>query len=69
MFVVLEIEASRAEEQERKALDLQRVEDSRFDRMSWSHDGLLRWERTMKIQHREWEAEKDRVISLFNEKV
>ena len=23
----------------------------------------------MKIQHREWEAEKDRVISLFNEKV
>ena len=69
MFVVLEIEASRAEEQERKALDLQRVEDSRFDHMSWSHDGLLRWERTMKIQHREWEAEKERVISLFDEKV
>ena len=37
--------------------------------MSWSHDGLLRWERTMKIQHREWEAEKERVISLFDEKV
>ena len=66
---ILEIEAARAEEQERKALDLKKVEDSRFDRMSRSHDGLLRWERTMKIQHREWEAEKERVISLFDEKV
>ena len=64
MFIVLEIEAARAEEQRRKALDHEKVEDSRFDRMSWSHDGLIRWERTMKIQHREWEAEKERVISL-----
>ena len=69
MFFVLEIEAARAEEQRRKALDHERVEDSRFDCMSWSHDGLLHWERTMKIQHREWEAEKERVISLFDEKV
>ena len=69
MFVVLEIEASRAEEERRKALDNDLAEDLRFDRMSWSHDGLLRWERTMKIQHREWEAEKERVISLFDEKV
>ena len=66
---VLEIEAARAEEQRRKALDHEKVHDSRFDRLSWSHDGLIRWERTMKIQHREWEAEKERVISLFDEKV
>ena len=37
--------------------------------MSWSHDSLRPWERTMKIQHREWEADKERVISLFDEKV
>ena len=66
---VLEIDAARAEEQRRKALNHEKVEDSRFDQMSWSHDGLIRWERTMKIQHREWEAEKDRVIALFDEKV
>ena len=66
---VLEIDAARAEEQRRKALNHEKVKDSRFYRMSWSHDGLIRWERTMKIQHREWEAEKDRVIALFDEKV
>ena len=69
MFVVLEIEAARVEEQRRKALDNGLAEDSRFDRMSWSHDSLRRWERTMKLQHREWEADKERVISLFDEKV
>ena len=69
MFVALEIEAARVEEQRRKALDNNLAEDSRFDRMSWSHDSLRRWERTMKIQHREWEADKERVISLFDEKV
>ena len=45
------------------------AEDSRLDRMSWSFDSLRRWERTMKIQHCEWEADKERVVSLFDEKV
>ena len=49
MFVVLEIEAARVEEQRRKALDNGLAEDLRFDRMSRSHDSLRRWERTMKL--------------------
>lgn len=64
-----EVQAAGAEEQRRKALDREKVHDSRFDRLSWSHDGLIRWERTLNIQHREWEAEKERVVSLFEEKV
>ena len=63
------MESARVEEQRQKALDNDFAEDSRLDRMSWSHDSLHRWERTMKIQHREWEADKERVISLFDEKV
>ena len=69
MFVVLEIEAAQVAEQRRKALDNDLADDLRFDCMSWSHDSLHRWERTMMIQHREWEADKERVISLFDEKV
>ena len=64
-----EVEAARAEEQRRKALDCDRSYASRFDRLSWSPDGLVRWERTLQIQAREWEAEKERVVSLFEEKV
>ena len=66
---VLEIKAARAEEQRRKALDCDRSYASRLDRLSWSPDGLVRWERTLQIQAREWEAEKERVVSRFEEKV
>ena len=53
----------------RKALDCDREYSSRLDRHSWSPDGLLRWERTLKVQAREWEAEKEKVISLCEEKI
>ena len=43
--------------------------DSSLDRFSWSFDSLCRWERKLKIQHREYKAECDRVVSLFESKV
>ena len=64
-----EVKAARAEEQRRKALDRDRSYASRLDPLSWSPDGLVRWERTLQIQAREWEAEKERIVSLFEEKV
>ena len=65
----VEVESVRAEESRRKALDRDRDYASRLDRHSWSPDGLLRWERTLKVQAREWEAEKERVVSLCEEKI
>ena len=64
-----EVKAARAEEQRRKALDRDRSYTLRFDRFSWSHDGLVRWERPLQTQAREWEAEREKVVSLFEEKV
>ena len=29
----------------------------------------MRWERTLKVQAREWEAEKERAVSLYDEKI
>ena len=49
----MEVESARAEERRRKALDRDRDYVSRLDRHSWSPDGLLRWECTLKIQARE----------------
>ena len=70
LYVVFaEVACARVEEERQKALANDFAEDSRLDRMSWSFDSLRRWERTMKIQHREWEAEKERVVSLYDEKV
>ena len=42
---------------------------SRLDRHSWTPEGLLRWERTLRVQAREWEAEKDRAVALAEEKI
>ena len=64
-----EVGAARTEEQRRKALDCDRSYASRLDRLDWSPDGLVCWERTLQIQAREWEAEKERIVSLFEEKV
>ena len=64
-----EVEAARAEEQRLKALDRDRNLASRFNHLSWSPDGLAHWERTLQIQAREWDAEKERIVSLFEEKV
>ena len=69
MLLFLEVASARAEEERQKTLVNDFAEDSRLDRMSWSFDSLRRWERTMKIQHRKWEADKERVVSLFDEKV
>ena len=41
----------------------------RLDRHSWTPEGLLRWERTLRVQAREWEAEKERAVSLSDEKI
>ena len=64
-----EIEAAWAEETRRKEFDRDRGYVSRMDRHSWTPEGLLRWERTLKVQAREWEAEKERVVSLCEEKI
>ena len=40
-----------------------------MDRHLWTPEGLLRWERTLKVQAREWEAEKERAVSLSEEKI
>ena len=69
MLLFLEVASARAEEERQKALRNDFAEDLRLDRVSGSFDSLCRWERTMKIQHREWEADKERVVSLFDEKV
>ena len=69
MLLFAEVASARAEEERQKALNNDFAEDSRLDRMSWSFDSLRRWERTMKTQHREWEADKERVVLLFDEKV
>ena len=67
--VVAEVACARVEEERQKALADDFAGDSRLNRMSWLFDSLRRWERTMKIQHREWKAEKERVVSLYDEKV
>ena len=42
---------------------------SRLDCHSWTPEGLLRWERSLRFQCKEWEAEKDRVESCCKEKI
>ena len=42
---------------------------SRLDRHSWTPEGLLRWERSLRFQAKEWEAEKDRAEALAEEKI
>ena len=42
---------------------------SRLDRHSWTPEGLLRWERLLRYQCKEWEAEKDRIESRCEKKV
>ena len=69
MLLFVEVASARAEEERQKALRNDFAEDLRLDRVSGSFDSLRRWERTMKIQHRKWEADKERVVSLFDEKV
>ena len=70
LYVVFaEVACARVEEERQKALANDFAEDSRLDRMSWSFDSLRRWERTMKIQVLEWQAEEERVVSLYDEKV
>ena len=69
LVVFAEVACARVEEERQKALANDFAEDLRLDRMSWSFDSLHRWERMMKIQVREWEAEKERVVSLYDEKV
>ena len=64
-----EIEAARAEERRKKEFDRDRGYVSRLDCHSWTPEGLLRWERTLKVQAREWEAEKERAVSLSEEKI
>ena len=43
----------RVEEERQKALTDDSAGDSSLDRMSWSFDSLRRWERKLKVQHRE----------------
>ena len=42
---------------------------SRLDCHSWTPEGLLRWERSLRYQCKEWEAEKDRIVSHCEEKI
>ena len=67
--VFAEVACARAEEEGQKTLIGDSSGDSSLDRMSWSYDCLQRWERKLKIQHREYKAECDRVVSLFEGKV
>ena len=60
---------ARVEEERQKALTDDSAGDSSLDRMSWSFDSLRRWERKLKVQHREWKAESERVVSLYEGKV
>ena len=67
--VFLEVACARAEEERHKTLIGDSSGDSSMDRFSWSYNSLRRWERKLKIQHREYKAECDRVVSLFEGKV
>ena len=67
--VFLEVACARAEEERHKTLIGDSSGDSSLDRMSWSYDSLHRWERKLKIQHREYKAECNLVVSLFEGKV
>ena len=67
--VFLEVACARAEEECQKTLVGDSSGDSSLDRFSWSYDSLRRWERKLRIQHREYKAECDRVVSLFESKV
>ena len=67
--VFAEVADARAEEERQKALIDDSAGDSSLDRMSWSFDSLRRWERKLKIQHREYKAECERVVSLYEGKV
>ena len=42
---------------------------SRLDHHSWTPEGLLRWECSLRFQCKEWEAEKDRAESRCEEKI
>ena len=42
---------------------------SRLDCHSWTPEGLLRWERSLRHEFKEWEAEKDRIESRCEEKI
>ena len=67
--VFAEVACARAEEERQKALIDDSAGDSSLDRMSWSFDSLRRWERKLKIQHREYKAECERVVLLYEGKV
>ena len=67
--VFLEVACARAEEERQMSLVGDSSGDSSLDRFSWSYDSLRRWERKLRIQHREYKAENDRVVSLFESKV
>ena len=67
--VLAEVACARAEEERQKALVGDSSGDSSLDRMSWSFNSLQRWERKLKIQHREYKAECERVVSLYEGKV
>ena len=67
--VFAEVACAHAKEEWQKALIDDSAGDSSLDRMSWSFDSLRRWERKLKIQHREWKAEVERVVSLYEGKV
>ena len=67
--VFLEVACARAEEERQKSLVGDSSGDSSLDCFSWSYDSLRRWERKLRIQHREYKAESDRVVSLFESKV
>ena len=67
--VFLEVAYARAKEERQKSLVGDSSGDSSLDRFSWSYNSLRRWERKLRIQHREYKAENDRVVSLFESKV
>ena len=54
--VFLEVAIARAEEERQMSLVGDTSGDSSLDRFSWSVDSLRRWERKLRIQHREYKA-------------
>ena len=54
--VFLEVAIARAEEERQMSLVGDSSGDSSLDRFSWSLDSLRRWERKLRIQHREYKA-------------
>ena len=54
--VFLEVAIARAEEERQMSLVGDSSGDSSLDRFSWSFDSLRRWERRLRIQHREYKA-------------